>query len=75
MLSSDTRIGKAIYDLSLLELIEEYKQINVEGSKFVMVALELNLLDGQREDLDKKCNEFQEYQKELACEFIGRFLK
>lgn len=75
-ISSKQRNGnKEIFELTISQLIEEYRAMNIEGGKFAMTAVQFNLSEEQRKDLEEKLNEFKEYQKELAFEFISRFLK
>jgi hypothetical protein len=75
MISTEQRKGKYIYELSILELIEEYKAINVESGNFVMTALKFEMNEQQKNQLNEHCKEFKEYQQEIAKEFIERMIK
>jgi hypothetical protein len=75
MITAKQRKGKDLHDFTVSELIEEFRAMNIEGARTAMVWIELKLSEDQQKALEAKCKEFEDYKKEVACEFISRFLK
>ena len=66
--------GKELHNLKISELLDEYKKTNNEGSKLINAAIELNILEMKRNEIELKLKEYSDYTSEIAKEFIKRFL-
>jgi hypothetical protein len=75
MLDVKERTGKDLHELSIYELINEYKKSNEEISNIVRNAIQFKLDDDQRAMLNDKCKEYKQYGYELAEELMKRMSK
>lgn len=73
-MNSREQASNQLYKLKISELIEEYKKNNEAGSKLIMAAVELEILDLKKNEIESKLKEYNDYADEISKEFINRFL-
>lgn len=75
MITSRERLGKDLQELTMMDLIEEYRNINLESGILIRNVFDIGITEEQKNKLNDRCLEYENYQNKLACEFITRFLK